>query len=252
MAALDITNPDRMHGIIKVCRPGVAVHLAASVPTSGAGAAAVECFDWVNHGGEQNLVELVQNVGIELFICTSSISVHAAVLRGGVASHENEVLDPCWAYGSHNAAAEILLASEPSNQCAVDRLRFFGVCVPALRSGMSLRCCQATRDSATVNVCEPGPLFNFLWRWNAARACHAALETLLLLDDHVPNIAGDVLLSLQDLTRQIVSGMNFNSALIRGDGPGRPQVMDISAARKDLRFTPANLSQLLGALCDER
>jgi nucleoside-diphosphate-sugar epimerase len=251
VTALDITDPERTHRVVEVCRPDVVLHLAAFIPTGTEDAADVECSDRVNRGGTQNLAEAARNVGIERFIFASSISVYAAAPRDGVAFHENDALDPRGAYGRHKAAAESLLASRLSDRCAVVCLRFSGVHGPPRRSGVIFRYCEAARAGAPLNVAEPGSLFNFLWRRDAARACRAALETPLPLGEHVFNIAGGVPVSLQDLARQVVARMNSKSEVILGEGPERRQVMDISAARRVLGFAPAAQDDLVAAVCDD-
>ncbi|WP_340302361.1 NAD-dependent epimerase/dehydratase family protein [Roseobacter sp. HKCCD7870] len=250
--ALDVTDRIQVRRVLQALRPDVILHLAGFIPSRIETFEDMKQSELVNLYGTQILSEEAAKLELKKFIFASSIAVYGDAPLNGAAFLESDDLEPRGAYGRHKAAAEAAVSSSLSDRCVMIALRFAGLHGPPRKSGVIFRYCEAAKLGKPLSVLEPDSVFNFLWVADAAKACLASIEAPLSCGAHVFNIAGGTPIALNEVAKRILAITHSRSSIVLGTGTTRRQVMDISAARKDLRFTPANLSQLLGVLCDER
>lgn len=248
--ALDVTDRGQVRRILEALRPDAILHLAGFIPSGIETLEDAKQSKLVNLYGTQIVSEEAMNLDLKRFVFASSIEVYGDAPVDGSAFLESDELDPRGAYGRDKAAAEAAVSSSLSDRCVVIALRLAGIHGPPRKSGVIFRYSEAAKLGAPLKVLEPNTIFNFLGVADAAKACLASIEAPLFCGTHVFNIAGDTPVSLKDLAMQIVAHTHSKSSIVFGSGIARRKVMDVSAARKALRFAPSELSQIIEAVCD--
>lgn len=101
---LDVTNSDRVHGLLRELRPDRVFHLAAIL--SARGEAMPQRTYAVNQGGTYNMLEACREAGVEQLMFTSTIAVFGPGLPDVVA--DDVPLHPSTMYGVTKVAGELL------------------------------------------------------------------------------------------------------------------------------------------------
>ncbi|MBL27193.1 MAG: hypothetical protein CMM50_06545 [Rhodospirillaceae bacterium] len=239
----DLADRAAVTRLLSAERPDAVLHLAAHLPDPAAPAVVTERRSQRdNQDATIGLARAAHEAGVKRFVFASSISVYPEIPADGIAHAEDDPLEPRGIYGAHKAAGEHEIAAlwtttEKENAVI---LRLAGIHGPPRRDGAVHAFCRAAVAGEPLSVAAPDSTFSFVFRPDAAIACHLALATPIDGGTHVFNIGGETA-TLRSIARRIIGLGGSASRAEIGDAPARHQAMRIDKARAVLGYVPGGL-----------
>jgi threonine 3-dehydrogenase len=244
---LDVTDADRVHGIIRELSPDRVFHLAAIL--SARGEAMPQTTYAVNQGGTYNLLEACRMAGVGQLMFTSTIAVFGPGLPDVVA--DDVPLHPTTMYGVTKVAGE-LLGDYYHRRFGVDfrGVRFPGLVSASLPGGGTsdyalYMYIEGVRSGTYVAFCRPQTRIPFMYMPDAIRALVELSDApRARLRRSVYNIAAfsPTAREIAHSVAKALPGVQFSFE----PDPRRqdildswPRVLDDTAAREDWDWKPA-------------
>jgi threonine 3-dehydrogenase len=244
---LDVTDADRVHGLVRELRPNRIFHLAAIL--SARGEAMPQTTYAVNQGGTYNLLEACREHGVDQLMFTSTIAVFGPGLPDVVG--DDVPLRPTTMYGVTKVAGE-LLGDYYQRRFGVDfrGVRFPGLVSASLPGGGTsdyalYMYIEGVRCGTYVAFCRPKTRIPFMYMPDAIRALVELFEApRSKLRRCVYNIAA-FSPTAEEIARSVARALPGVRLSFEPD-PRRqaildswPRVLDDTAAREDWGWRPA-------------